>query len=202
MVEQGYQISVCERPVIRGQKFDISVLGKPLSHPYLVLKSPDEVIGEIHGTWERAEGYKQTRLAKSIELSIAFASVVGQEANCCMLFNKVSFGQNPVNVVRSYEGEKQYSRAFSEIPVLNGNDEVLDIWDHAKYIAEKISALKIPYARYGGHGTVNCQTTLRTVMRKAFIPRPDSDQFSLSVPGWYGREKINPESINSALSFS
>ena len=181
---------------------DRFVLGKPLSHTFLVLKSGGSVIGEIHGTWERKAGYKQTRLAKAIELSIATASFLGQGATFSALFNKISFGQHPVNVVRSYEGNKQYHNAHSEIILLEGDANLMEHWDSAVNSAERISDLSIPYARYGFSGTVNCQTTLRAVMQESSIPRPRSGAFSLGVPGWNSVKQAKSGSFCSRLAVS
>lgn len=184
-----YTISLCERSVKRGQKLDVKVLGKPLSHPFLVLKDfKGRVVSELHGSWSPTFCRKQVALSKFLELFVAGAAVVNQDLKVHRVFNQLNLPHRPVNTMYVYSGVHQYQDAEYEEVLRRGScDELKACWERGSAFSQYISDLKLPYTRYA-HGTgINCQKTLKATMDVAIIGCANDVELNLGSAGWsYG----------------
>ncbi|MBL4803600.1 MAG: hypothetical protein JKY71_01945 [Alphaproteobacteria bacterium] len=178
-------IIFCERGVIRGQALDRRVLGKPLSHPFLVMKDGEDVVSELHGTWSArcCVNDNQPKLSKKLELSLAVASITGQAPRLSSVFEATFPKSFPVNRMVELQGNRQYKLAARESELVSG-EETQEVWQHLTSSARVYDAIRFPYVRYAfGAQDVNCQKTMRALLENAEI---DTSVLSLELgeAGW------------------
>jgi len=191
MMREDYSIFFCERPVIRGRNMDIQVLGKPLSHPFLVLKRGNEVISELHGTWSAASCNRQTPFAKTLEFSLAAAQITRQAGVLRAAFNNVFPHNNPVNRMCLLTRAGQYDKAVRKLLLQSGEqDIILPKWREAYNLSKLIDSHRIPYVRYAWGNACNCQKTLRAVMDGSALIESEKIVLQLGDAGWSTTQKI------------
>lgn len=187
----NYTISFCERPVTRGQALDKQVLGKPLSHPFLVLKnSNNQVLKELHGSWSPTFGNKQTSISKIFELTLAGSALIDYDTKLHNIFNELNLKHRPVNRMIASQNCHQYPRAKNEIELKSGSFEEMSYhWGRAQKHAKYIDALRLPYVRYAHGDGVNCQVTMKTVMYTSHLTKDQDIELELGDSGWSSSNK-------------
>lgn len=185
-MSKDLSIMFCERGVIRGHVLDNCVLGKPLSHPFLVLKKGDEVVSELHGTWSARSEVKdnQPAISKKLELSLAIASITGQTPRLSSAFESVFPNLMPVNRMIALQGDRQYRLAERKSLLIDDDEQAAVTWESMLAVSSKVDSMKLPYVRYAfTPEAVNCQKTMKVVMQSGGI-KVDDLLLELGEAGW------------------
>lgn len=176
-----WQITLAERGVNVSARADMRTFGRLFSHPFLVLKAPDEtVISEIHAAPKLPSG--NMRLCRLVD---KFTGAVHSERVNEMLAH-YSGGLYPKTKIFTRSGPKQYGSKVDEHPLLEGEmSGIFSVWRSVISTFEKINADERPYYRYArpDSGFTNCQIVLREAMAQANFPAPVQD-LTLAQTGW------------------
>lgn len=185
MVSQ-YSIEFCERAVKTLRSLDTRLLGRPLSHPFLVLKDGERVAGEIHGTVSSASSDKRPLGMLAISFTMWAASLGNSYGSVTRAASRLVPSQLPVNRMVVLRGRHSYPSAVRADKIYEGSDhDVIGKWEMTAHLANVVDKFRVPHHKYAlAQGSSNCQVTLRSVMHHGGLIPKEGLELTLADAGW------------------
>jgi hypothetical protein len=158
-----------------------------LAHPFLVLQDLQSlrIISELHGTWSAKNTNDQPKASKTLELRIAQEGRGEESIALCQAFAKSYPDIFPVNRMCTLSGNNQFKLAVRQTVLLeNLSEPILQVWNRLSCLSKDIDSLKLPYMRYAPKSLVNCQKTMKALIKGSGLADTDSLQLTLGDSGW------------------
>lgn len=160
------------------------MFGKPFSHPFIVFKSPsDLVISEVHGSWKRGS-VLETRLAQIFDK--VSGKLRSEFMNSCMAGAARDY--YPQGFIMNTRGPRQYDSRVEEHLLFKGpQQKARAMWMEIVGSFPTLNEQKKPYYRYAEAESAftNCQTLIRQSLHtvETVLPRP-LPALKLAETGW------------------
>ncbi len=180
-MKHEWRIELAERTVDFNADKDLRVFGKPFSHPFLVLKSPDgTVASEIHGTWPKNE------LTYPVAYLINRFTSAARSDKATAFAHEIMWTVFPKAIIVATQGLRNDHKAVARTTVFKGSeDQAHVIWLDMRSRFPALNAREMPFYQYATPSApfANCQKMLRLAMDSAagFGTIPD---LQLAQTGW------------------